>query len=80
MVDGSLKNKGLLLNTYNFTNEEVLNLKRTFENMFVDIANKSLNCSIHKHYKGLRIYVWEESIGMIREQILQLFIRICFTK
>lgn len=38
MVDGSIQNKGLHLNTYNFTNEEVLNLKRTLENMFVDIA------------------------------------------
>jgi hypothetical protein len=39
--------------------------------MFVDIANKSLKCSIHKHYTGPRIDVWEESIGLIRDQILQ---------
>ena len=71
MDDGSLQNKGLHLNTYSFTNEEVLNLKRTLENMFVGIANKSLKCSIHKHSKGSRIYVWEESIGLIRDQILQ---------
>lgn len=58
MDDGFLQNKGLLLNTYKFTNEEVLNLKRTLEIMFVDLTNKSLKCSIHKHSKGPRIYVW----------------------
>jgi len=57
MDDGSLQNKGLHLNTYNFTTEEVLNLKKTLENMFVDIGNYSLKCSIHKHSKGARIYV-----------------------
>jgi len=31
MDDGSLQNKGLHLNTDNFTNEEVLNLKITLE-------------------------------------------------
>jgi len=71
MVDGSLQNKGLHLNTYSFTNEEVLNLKKTLENMFLALANKSLKCSIHKHSKGPRIYVWEESIGLIRDQISQ---------
>lgn len=72
MDDGSLQNKGLHFNTYNFTNEEVLNLKKTLENMFsFEIANKSLKCSIHKHSKGLRIYVWEESMGLIRGQISQ---------
>lgn len=71
MDDGSIQNKGLHLNTYNFTNEEVLNLKITLENMFLDIANKSLKCSIHKHSKGPRIYVWEESMGLIRDQISQ---------
>jgi LAGLIDADG DNA endonuclease family len=34
MDDGSLQNKGLHLNTYSFTNEEVLILKKTLENMF----------------------------------------------
>jgi len=57
MDDGSLQNKGLHLNTYNFTNEEVLILKRTLENMFLDICNNALKCSIHKHSKGPRIYV-----------------------
>ncbi len=39
--------------------------------LFFDIANKSLKCSIHKQSKGPRIYVWEESIGLIRDQISQ---------
>lgn len=38
MDDGSLQNKGLHLNTYGFTHEDILKLKVTFplgENMFV---------------------------------------------
>ena len=31
MDDGSLQNKGLHLNTYGFTNQDVLNLKSTLE-------------------------------------------------
>ena len=34
MEDGSLQNKGLHLNTYGFTNQDILNLKSTLENMF----------------------------------------------
>jgi LAGLIDADG DNA endonuclease family len=68
MDDGSLQNKGLHLNTYSFTTEEVLILKRTLENMFGD---NYLKCSIHKHLKGQRIYVWEESMVLIRENILK---------
>jgi hypothetical protein len=68
MDDGSLQNKGLHLNTYSFTTEEVLILKRTLENMFGD---NYLKCSIHTHLKGHRIYVWEESMVLIRENISQ---------
>lgn len=68
MDDGSLQNKGLHLNTYGFKDEEILNLKRTLENIF---GVNSLKCSIHKHPKGQRIYVWEESIGLIRNYISQ---------
>jgi len=32
--DGSFHNKGLHLNTYGFTTEEILILKQTVENMF----------------------------------------------
>lgn len=49
MVDGSIHNKGLHLNTYGFTHEDILILKRTIENMF---GNNTLKCSIHKHNKG----------------------------
>ena len=66
MDDGSLQNKGLHLNTYGFKVEEVLNLKMCLENMFGD---NSLKCSIHRHSKGQRIYVWEESMELIRENI-----------
>lgn len=54
MDDGSLQNKGLHLNTYGFSNKEVLILKSTLENMF---GENTLKCSIHKHKKGERIYI-----------------------
>ena len=66
MDDGSLQNKGLHLNTYGFNHEDILSLKSTLENIF---GENSLKCSIHKHSKGQRIYVWEESMGLIRDNI-----------
>ena len=54
MDDGSLQNKGLHLNTYAFTNNEVLILKKTLENLFED---NFVKCSIHNHPKGNRIYI-----------------------
>lgn len=72
MDDGSIKNKGLHLSTYGFTGEEVFNLKITLENMFGD---NSLKCSIHKHTKGPRIYVWEESMVLIRDNISQFMLK-----
>lgn len=68
MDDGSLQNKGLHLNTYGFTSEEVFNLKKTVENMF---GENSLKCSIHKHKKGERIYIWEQSIEVLKNNISQ---------
>nr|CAI9430484.1 LAGLIDADG endonuclease [Fomitopsis pinicola] len=68
MDDGSLQNKGLHLNTYGFTSQDILNLKSTLENMF---GENTLKCSIHKHKKGDRIYIWEESMELIRHNISQ---------
>ena len=68
MDDGSLQNKGLHLNTYGFTSEDVLRLKHTLENMF---GVNSLKCSIHKHQNGDRIYIWEESMNCLRSNIAQ---------
>ena len=66
MVDGSIQNKGLHLNTYGFTNQEILNLKYSLEKMF---GENTLKCSIHKHKKGDRIYIWGESMDVIRHNI-----------
>jgi hypothetical protein len=55
MDDGSLKNKDLHLNTYDFTNQDILNLKSTLENMF---GENTLKCSIHKHKKVEINYIW----------------------
>ena len=32
-------------------------------------GENSMKCSIHKHKKGNRIYFWEESMELIRENI-----------
>ena len=66
MDDGSLQNKGLHLNTYGFSNQDVLKLKSTLENMF---GENTLKRSIHKHKKGERIYIWGESMGVVRHNI-----------
>ncbi len=68
MDDGSLQNKGLHLNTYPFTAEEVLILKITLDNIFGD---NSLKSSIHNHPKGQRIYVWEEIMELIKDNVSQ---------
>ena len=68
MDDGSLQNKGLHLNTYGFKEEDVLLLKQNLENMF---GENSLKCSIHKHPKGQRIYIWEESMVLLKNNISQ---------
>lgn len=66
MDDGSLQNRGLHLNTYGFTSSDVLLLKSVIENMF---GEKSIKCSIHKHKKGDRIYIWGESMELLRKNI-----------
>ena len=66
MDDASLQNKGLHLNTYGFTSQDVLILKYTLENMF---GERTLKCSIHKHKKGNRIYIWGESMEFLRNKI-----------
>jgi hypothetical protein len=68
MDDGSLQNKGLHLNTYGFNTKDILNLKKTLENMF---GENSLKCSIHKHKNGERIYIWERSMELLRNNIYQ---------
>ena len=68
MDDGSLQNKGLHLNTYGFTQQHIFLLKTTLENMF---GENTLKCSIHNHQKGERIYIWEESMELIRNNISQ---------
>ena len=49
MVDGSLQNKGLHLNTYGFTSSDVTKFKTTVENM---LGENSIRCYILKHIRG----------------------------
>ena len=68
MDDGSLQNEGLHLNTYGFTTEETLRLKLALVNLF---GENTLKCSIHKHRSGDRIYIWKESMDLLRENVTQ---------
>ena len=52
MDDGSLQNKGLHLNVYGFSYNEVVLLKSTLETLFN--PNAFIKCSIHNHKKGDR--------------------------
>ena len=69
MDDGSIQNQGLHLNTYGFSKEEVDLLKTTLENLFLPEA--VLKCSIHSHQKGYRIYIWNQSMDIVRNHISQ---------
>ena len=77
MDDGSIQNKGLHLNVYGFTLDEVVKLKSTLENLFIhnnwykDKVGAIIKCSIHIHKKGYRIYIWEESMIIVRNHIHQ---------
>lgn len=80
MDDGSIQNKGLHLNVYGFTLDEVVKLKSTLENLFIPInwdkdsctwVGAIIKCSIHNHKKGYRIYIWEESMIIVRNHIHQ---------
>ena len=81
MDDGSIQNQGLHLNTYGFSKEEVELLKTTIENLFALLPCEQaceqrtegsiLKCSIHSHKKGYRIYIWNQSMDIIRTYISQ---------
>lgn len=65
MDDGSKQNKGLHLNTYGFSDEDVELLLKTLKIKFL------LKCSIHKHKSGKIIYIWEESMESLRINLLE---------
>ena len=77
MDDASLQNKGLHLNTYGFTPQDIFLLKTTLENMF---GENTLKCSIHNHQKGERIYIWEESMVLLKKIFLNICLKICYIK
>ena len=68
MDDGSLQNKGLHLSVYAFSSEEVKLLKITLEELFM--PEFSIKCTIHNHKKGYRLYIWQESLIKLKNQIL----------
>jgi hypothetical protein len=71
MDDGSIQNKGLHLNVYGFSFDEVINLKITLENLFICRGGSIIKCSIHNHQKGYRLYIFAESMIIVRNHIHQ---------
>lgn len=71
--DGSIINKGLHLNVYGFSLDEVINLKIkiTLENLFLLKGGSILKCSIQNHKKGYRLYISAESMLIVRDIIHQ---------
>ena len=66
MDDGSLQNKGLHLNTYAFSERDINLLMEVLINKF------KLKCSIHYHKRiKPRIYVWEESMPLLRNNLVK---------
>lgn len=63
MDDGSRQNDGLHLSVYSFDSESVDRLLKTLREKF------NLKCSIHKHDRGPRIYIWTESMPHLRSLV-----------
>ena len=42
------------------------------ENIF---GENSIKCSIHKHKKGERIYIWEQSMDLLRRNISEYILK-----
>jgi hypothetical protein len=63
MDDGSKHGKGLHLNVYAFSIEDVNRLINTLENKF------GLKCSIHLKGNKPRIYIWAESMNNLRSLV-----------
>ena len=51
--------------------EEVIYLKNTLENLFICRGGVIIKCSIHNHKKGYRLYIFEESMIIVRNHIHQ---------
>ena len=64
MCDGSKQNLGLHLNTYGFTLEENNILILALNNYF------DINCSIHKHPSGCRIYINKKDLNKIKPLLI----------
>ena len=63
MGDGSKQNEGLHLNTYGFKLEDI--------NILVEALNKNfkINCTLHKHKTGMRIYISKNDLLKIKPLI-----------
>lgn len=68
MDDGSRQNDGLHLSVYSFDTESVDRLLKTLRDKF------NLKCSIHKHDRGPRIYIWAESMPHLRTLVGEFII------
>lgn len=58
MCDGSKQNNGVHLNVYAFSHSDL-------QVLILALNKMGLKCSIHKHAKGPRIYIWGESMPLL---------------
>jgi hypothetical protein len=49
--------------------DDVVRLKSAIENLFG--PNITIKCSIHNHKSAYRLYIWEESMIKVKNQISQ---------
>jgi hypothetical protein len=78
MDDGSIKNKGLHLNTYAFLDEDVellLNTLKKKKIFFFIYLPLGLKCIIRKHSSGGIICFWEESMESLRANLSEYMYR-----
>lgn len=68
MCDGSRQNDGIHLNTYGFTLEENQLLISAFNNNF------NINCTMHNHSSGYRIYINKNDLDKIRPLLVPHFV------
>ena len=70
MDDGSRHGEGLHISVYAFSNKDVDKLMFTLQDKF------NLKCSIHYiKDKKPRIYIFKESVNLLRPQISQYFVK-----
>lgn len=62
MCDGSKQGQGVHLSVYAFNELDV-------QRLIGALSAMGLKCSVHKHVAGPRIYIWKESMPLLRQLV-----------